>query len=110
MGISPFSMASHQQIGIHEDSRRGLASISDSESCASPDRGPHLPLTARLSHDLSTSRTMTHPLRVNKYPHPTLDAIWTTEGREVGSTARLDLTCFLIVGELMRNPMKMSDV
>jgi hypothetical protein len=31
-------MAWHQQIGIHGDSRRTLASISGSESCSSPDR------------------------------------------------------------------------
>jgi hypothetical protein len=44
---------------------------------------------------------------------PILDAEWTTGGSEVGSTTRLDSTwlpCFLTVGELMRNPMKMPDV
>jgi hypothetical protein len=35
-------MAEHQQLGIHGDYRRTLASISGSESCASSDRGPHL--------------------------------------------------------------------
>jgi hypothetical protein len=39
-----------------------------------------------------------------------LDAGWTTGGREVGSTTRLDFSCLLTVGELVRNRMKMSDV
>jgi hypothetical protein len=43
--------------------------------------------------DLSTSRTMTrHSPRVNMYPHPILDAEWTTGGCEVESTSRLDST------------------
>jgi hypothetical protein len=45
-------MACHQQFGIHRDSGRTLASIPGSELCASYDRGPHLHLAARSSHDM----------------------------------------------------------
>jgi hypothetical protein len=38
VNIAPFGMAWHQQLGIHQDFRRMSASISGSESCASPDR------------------------------------------------------------------------
>jgi hypothetical protein len=54
------TIAWHQQFKIHGDSRRLLASISGSESCASPDRGSHLHLAAKSFHDLSTGRTMNH--------------------------------------------------
>jgi hypothetical protein len=52
VNISPFGMTWHQQLGIHADSRRRLASISGSESYASPDPGPDRHLAARSSHDL----------------------------------------------------------
>jgi hypothetical protein len=57
------SMAWHQQLGIDGDFIRMLASISGSESCASPHQGRHLSspsgsLVISWS-DLSTRRTMT---------------------------------------------------
>jgi hypothetical protein len=48
VNISSFDMARHQQLGIREDSRRTLASLSGSQSCASPDWGPHL--SSLISH------------------------------------------------------------
>jgi hypothetical protein len=83
-------LAWHQQFGIHVDSRRTWASDSGSESCASPDRGRHVHLAARSLHDLICRQgkpwTMT---RQGSIHMPILNAGWTTEDREVGSTTRL---------------------
>jgi hypothetical protein len=83
----------HQQLGIHGDSRRTLASVSGSESCASPDRDlisiwqpDHLLIwfVDKENHDSSKVNGC------NMYPHPILDAWWIPGGREVGSISGLE--------------------
>jgi hypothetical protein len=56
-------MVRHQQVGIHGYFRRTLASISSSESYAIPDRGHHLHLTARSSHNLICRRVEPGPVK-----------------------------------------------
>jgi hypothetical protein len=85
VNISPFGLAS-TTCNLW-DSRRTLASISGSKSCASLDRGPHLHLAAKSSHSPSTRRPIT---RQGLISMPILDAEWRTGGRELGWTTRPD--------------------
>jgi hypothetical protein len=74
---------------------------------ASPDPGPHPHLAARSSHDLSTSGTMA---RQGVICIPILSLMPDEQQKVAKLNRQLDSACLLAVGELVRSPMKISDV